>query len=306
MSEDKANAGESETKAAVAGTGGSGQAEPAKAAASPDPGQGGAAGAGQSAPHGGDPAAGDQQAEKGPPAPHVGAAGQSEEGQPETAAPVSLTDIDPVAFAAASANVAAARLSGMLAGRDFNLWWFDRADQRHHMPADDFEVIESVVKDLARYVCERSASGEQLWIKAADFDLGPSTPWAELPVQTRIVWHLFAQTCLLNYRQLDAAGSAMLRAEMADATKAAPLKLADSIFDPGPSMGDLVDGWADEQRRLAQAQAAAEQDKPKKGKKGGGRRGPASAKMTVGETVPAKPVNKGGRGRRKPASKPKG
>lgn len=221
------------------------------------------------------------------------------------AAPLPLTDIDAVAFAAASGHVAAARLMGMLGGTEFDEFWFDRGDQHEHAPeAGHREIVDAVVNDLAGYVCRRSASGEQLWIKAADFDLGPSTPWAGLPVETRIVWHLFAQTCLLVHRQLAEAQARIAASQAAEHAAPAPLTLQDSIFDPGPSMGDLVDGWAEEQKRVAAAEAEAKAQKRKTKTRGGRKRsGPSASKMTVGETMPAKPVNKGGRGRRKPAPK---
>lgn len=214
----------------------------------------------------------------------------------------------------------------------------DSKDPREHV--DRQVALDGLIERLGGYVCSHQVDqGERLYRWGVMEGIVPRADWSAQPFELRQAFETFADTCRNTFMAISVAQLAIEEARTAAGIVPVGLKREDSIFaDDGDTLGTLrpeaiaagpligrytreraaEEARIREQKRIddAAAAVAAEADRQKFNgadpeafdhdgdkKPGGSRKGPRRAKpapKTVGEAPVRPPVNRGGRGRRKP------
>lgn len=221
-----------------------------------------------------------------------------------------ILEIDVASFAGRAGYVAATQLHVLLTdgpGAAPVLNWYDAAAPELRGGADvDAAAIDTAVEAMATYVMTRRCAGETLYRHA-----NSAGDWAAEPLARRLAFDLFAQTVdTVGGRLLELQKAAEEALEIATRPAPKPPAIEDTIFETEEKLGTLrpeavaaagqiaahdaaVTAEREEQERLAAEQQAEEAQQPETA-------AAPPAPLSVGETPPASPVNKGGRGRKKP------
>jgi hypothetical protein len=217
-----------------------------------------------------------------------------------------ILDIDAASFAGRVAHVAAAELYGLLRygeGRPVANW-FDLSG----VELTD-ERIDADVETMTAYVVKRQCVGETLY---RFMQAGGDWP-AEL-AERRMAFELFTSTVIsVGGRLVAAQKTAEAALELATRPAAKAVDIEDTIFEKEESLHTVRPEAMASQEQIANYQALAKADrKAKRAAKAAAdaaleRDALAAATrgrpppLSIGEAPAAAPVNRGGRGKKKPS-----
>lgn len=224
---------------------------------------------------------------------------------------MNILEIDAGNFAGRVAHVAAAELAGLLNHGDIRpeVGWF-----AGELGAEAGEALGERIDTMAEYALKRLCSGETLYRAH-----GGTTPWGNLEPWVRDCYDLFAVTVAgIGSKLLVRQQNAERQRAVETFSKAIATPLEDTIFEKEEGLGAQRPEAKEAQKLIAQADQAkkrearakrkaqeAQERQAKAAGKAADKPDPSTppAPMSAGEPPAKPPVNRGGRGRRKPAGK---
>ncbi|NUR12343.1 MAG: hypothetical protein HOQ20_10950 [Bradyrhizobium sp.] len=214
-----------------------------------------------------------------------------------------ILEIDAVSFAGRVAHVAAAELAGLMKFgevRPFPTWFaLGEIAEDHDVTAD--------IEAMANYVSRRLCIGETLYRSRNAGD------WEGEDPAIKMAYDLFASTAAsVVSKLLSAQAHAEKALELATRPPAAAIDVEDTIFEKEESLGTMRPEAVASQAQVANYDALQKADRKAKRAAAAAAKAAAErdalaaaappgtpAPLSVGESPPAAPVNRGGRGNRK-------